>query len=286
MLYIVVPTYNRTEIFYKFVKQMEKQKYQEYVLIVVDHGKYKTNYSADNAYVIDCDVNGWSYAINVGIRFVMNELNASMEDYILVINDDVLMDEDYLDCVHNAIMQRPNSLIGSACYEWNTGKVLHLNMKLNRKKATLIYRYKNSLRNKINNEFYDSDVLKGRGTVLPVRVLNEIGLYNEKKLPHYRADHELAWRAKKRGYDVCVSGNMWLGAILDSPHRMDLHRTFFENYRRIFKDMISVQNTRDLWNYSFCCYELLYGCYFFMINSVRDHLKFVLDYWKGEKNNG
>lgn len=283
MLYIVVPTYNRIEVFYKFIDQLKAQTCQDYILVVVDHGKKKTKYSGKQSYVIESNVNGWSYAINVGIRFVLNDLRALDEDYVLVINDDVLMEENYLSCVYDSIKQRPKSLIGSGCYEWNSGEVLHLNMKHDYGKAGLVYNHQKCTRDLIEKNFYDSDVLKGRGTIIPVFVLKDIGIYNEIKLPHYRADHELAWRAKRKGYDVCVSGTMWLGAILDSPHRIEKNKSFFENYKRIFKDMISVQNTKDLWNYSFCCFRGFYAFYFFMMNHVRNHIFFVLNYWKEKK---
>lgn len=287
MIYIVVPTFNRVSVFNKFIEQLDAQTNINYKLIVVDHGKQKTHYQSENSVVIEDGVNGrgWSYAINVGIRYVIDDSGATDDDYILVINDDVLMESDYIESVYNAINKKPNSLIGSGCYDWDTGETLNLNMKLNKKKAAFMYKNQKYLRNELKEEFYDSDVLKGRGTILPIHILKNIGIYDEKKLPHYRADHELAWRAKKNYYDVCVSGKMWLGATLDSPHTIDAKKSFRDNYRNIFSDMISIHKTKDLWNYSFCCFNYCYGFYFFIINYFRSHIKFFVTY-RSEKKNG
>lgn len=43
--------------------------------------------------------------------------------------------------------------------------------------------------------------------MIPAKIFMDIGLYNEKSLPHYRADYELVYHAKKKGYDAFVSGN-------------------------------------------------------------------------------
>ena len=44
MIYIVVPTYNREVICKKFVAMLEKQTFQDYKLILVDHGNIRWIY--------------------------------------------------------------------------------------------------------------------------------------------------------------------------------------------------------------------------------------------------
>lgn len=280
MLYIVVPTYDREKIFYDFIRQLEMQTVKDYRLIVVDHGLKKTNYRNEQTVVIESSVNGWTYAINLGIRYVLEKEDVSIEDHIMVINDDVLMENDYLEMTLKAISENPNSCIGSCCYDWNTLETLHVNMIFNKLKASFEYHNKGIALKELKFPYYASDVLKGRGTVWPIKVLKEIGIYNEKKLPHYRADHELAWRAKRSGYNVCVSKNMVLGAVLDSPHKIDKEKGVWENYNNIFKNMISVKNTKDLWNYAFCSFGIPYALYFFGVNWLRYHIFFIVDYMK------
>lgn len=279
MIYIVVPTYNRIEIFNKFMRQIKKQTYKEYKLVVVDHGKKKTGYHDENVVVLESDVNGWAYAVNIGLRFVLKNERLSVNDSVLVINDDVLIEKDYLQKVANAIKKKPKALIGSICYDWDSNELLHVNMIFNAFKA--FYKYENKDKNldMVKGAFFSSDVLKGRGTVLPVAVLKSIGLYAEDRLPHYRADHELAWRAKQRGYEVCVCGDMQVGAVLDSPHTIQADLGFRQNYKNIFSSMISTSNSRDLWNYTRCCFVFPYGMYYFLVNWLRSHVWFLVKYF-------
>lgn len=282
MLYIVVPTFNRKEIFMKFINQMKAQKNQNWKLIVVDHGINKTKYREEKATVIESNINGWSYAVNIGLRYILNELNAKNDDHIMLINDDVLIEEDFIDIAYKIIREKPFSCIGSVCYDWNSKLTLHVNMTLNKIRADYEYRNKSIHLNKIKDEFYNSDVLKGRGTIYPVEVFRKLGLINEKKLPMYRADHEMACRAKLNGYEVCVYGKWTVGAVLDSPKRIDFRLSFKENYNNLFKSMLSVQNTKDLWNYSHCCFSLPYGVYYYLVNWLRTHTIFVLLWLKNK----
>jgi len=285
MLYIVVPTFNRKEIFMKFIDQMKAQKNQNWKLIVVDHGRNKTGYRGEGAIVIESDINGWSYAINIGLRYILNELSAKNDDHIMLINDDVLIKEDFVDVAYRIIQERPLSCVGSVCYDWNSYLTLHVNMILNKKRADYEYKNKNIFIDKIEDKFYSSDVLKGRGTIYPVEVFRKIGLMNEKKLPMYRADHEMAYRAKLNGYEVCVYGKWVVGAVLDSPKRIDYKLSFSKNYNNLFKNMLSVQNTKDLWNYSHCCFSLPYAIYYYLVNWLRTHTIFVL-LWLRNKHKG
>lgn len=272
-LYVVVPTYNRISVFREFIRQLNSQVNQHFFLVVVDHGQEKTNYKSENCIVIESNVNGWSYAINVGIRYVLSVADES--DYILIINDDVLMDQHYIETIHDLIRHYPQTVIGSICYESGSGRTLHVNMKLNYVKAKFDYLNKGIEYRKLQGKIFDSDVLKGRGTIYPVGVFKKIGVFAEEKLPHYRADHEMAWRAKKQGYEVCVSGDLALGAILDSPHVFEKRFSIHENYKRLFKDMISTHNTKDLWNFAFCCFSPGYALYYFINNWIKDHVCFI-----------
>ncbi len=285
MLYLVTPTFNRHAVFLNFVHELREQTFQGYVLVAVDHGTEKVKCSDDKVIIIEGSSDKWwTGAINIGLRYVLSLPSIKPEDHILVINDDVIINNDYLEQVNKAIAQKPNSCIGSLCYQTIPPyKIQHLNMKLNKAKACFIYEHHGEILDTLKANFYDSDVLKGRGTVFPVGILNEIGLYNEEKLPHYRADHELAWRAKKHGYEVVVSKNMQIGAKLDSPHKMRKDLGFIANYKNIFCHIVSTENLKDLWNYSFASFSFAYAFYYWFVNFARQHVVFVLNYIKTKR---
>ena len=116
-------------------------------------------------------------------------------------------------------------------------------------KAKHIYLYQNIAPSKIRDEYIDSDVLTGKGTVFPLSILDKIGIYNEEKLPHYKADHELVWRARKSGFKVYASTKMQLRTLSDQKTASGKER-FLSNVRFLYFDMRSTMRIKDLWNYS------------------------------------
>lgn len=267
MIYIVVPTYNRKNICLNFIKAIENQSYQDYKLILVDHGKNKTGINEKKQLIVlESDVNGWARAINIGLRYVLK--NASDEDYVLIINDDVDIQEDYLQSVYNSIRDKPGAIIGSCCINKKNGKTLRVAIKIDKIRAKNRYLYQKTNINEIPKDYIESDLLTGKGTVFPVKVLKNIGIYNEKLLPHYKADHELVWRAKVSGIEIYASKQMILKTFADQK-RAVREKTLINNLKFMLFNMLSTYNLVDLYHYSFLCFNKLYGLYYFVINSIR-----------------
>ena len=74
-----------------------------------------------------------------------------------------------------------------------------------------------------------SDFLPGRGTLVPIRVYETIGLYDE-KLPHYGSDYEFSNRAKKNNYNLIVDYKSHVFSFNDNSGLNNILNeiTFFE----------------------------------------------------------
>ena len=277
MIYIVVPTYNRLETCKSFISDLEKQTYTDYHLVLVDHGKMKTGIEGPKITRIESDVNGWARAVNVGLKCVLNQ--ADNDDVVLIINDDVILPKDYLWNIQESIKEKPDSIIGTCCIDKNTKKALRVAIKLNRIKAKHIYLYQKKDESQLPDGFIESDVLTGKGTVIPVSVLRKIGIYNEEKLPHYKADHELIWRGKKAGIPVYASSIMRLYTLSDQKHASG-KEPFIQTVKFLWFDMRSTLKLSDWWNYAFLAYSKPYALYFFCLNFLRNTVGMMIDYFR------
>lgn len=275
MIYIVVPTYNRINTCLHFVSDLEKQTYQDYHLVLVDHGKIKTGIEGVKITRIESDVNGWARAINVGLSYVLSV--AGEKDVVLIINDDVLLPDDYLCNISESIKEKPGAILGTCCVDQNTKKNLRVSIILNRLKAKHIYHYQNMLETELPVGYLESDVLTGKGTVIPISVLNKIGIYAEEKLPHYKADHELIWRAKKAGIQVYTSTRMKL-YTLSNQKKASGKEPFGQTVKFMYFDMRSTIRVRDWWNYAMLAYSKPYALYFFCLNFMRNTVGMIIDY--------
>jgi len=57
------------------------------------------------------------------------------------------------------------------------------------------------------NGLLPSCSLPGRGVLIPRSVFNVVGLYDEKKFPHYAADMDFSVRAENAGYKLFVDAD-------------------------------------------------------------------------------
>lgn len=270
VVWIIVPVYEKIDCISKFVENLKKQTYQNYRLIIVDHGKSKIKMEFNKKIEVilaSADL-WWTGAINKGIRYVLENKNVKPETPILIINDDVNFDSRYLENLMLEWNYNENRIIGSICIEPETSRIIYANMVLNILKANFEYKNKFKNINSIGNTLLSSDVLKGRGTLIPVKVFLEIGVYNEKFLPHYKADHELIYRAKKRGYMIYTSPRVILYSKLDSPHDLDKENKF-KSATLVLFGRKSTSNIKDLFNYSYLSFDIFYGTYYFIINLLR-----------------
>lgn len=277
MIYIVVPTYNRVDTCNAFIKYLQSQTYQDYYLVLVDHGKTKTGISGEKITVIESDVNGWARAINIGLNHILSLDNVKDDDLILIINDDVILPNDYFENIIRSTQEKPNSILGTCCIDKNTNLTLRVAIKLNKFKAKHIYLYQNIDVDTIEKDYIESDVLTGKGTIIPVSILKKIGVYYEEMLPHYKADHELIWRAKQMGYPVFASTKMRLFTLSDQK-TANGKESFIQTVKFLFFDMRSTINVRDWYRYAKLAYKWPYSWYFFVLNFIRNTLGMIVDY--------
>src|SRR5258706_4282659 len=127
-IYVVVPVFNRKSLTDRFLCCMREQTFRRFEIIVVDDG------STDGTSALIADkfpevqlLRGdgtlwWTGAINVGIRHAMAQ--AAEADAILVINDDLEVDADYLDSLRASWKIMPHTLIGFVIVDIHNPEVI------------------------------------------------------------------------------------------------------------------------------------------------------------------
>jgi N-acetylglucosaminyl-diphospho-decaprenol L-rhamnosyltransferase len=209
-IYVVVPVFNRKHFTRCFLECMRNQTFRNFEVIVVDDGS--TDGTAEliaedfeEVELLRGDGNlWWTGAINLGIRRTM--LSASPRDAILVINDDLEVNPDYLETLHRFRKCMPKTLIGSVIVDidnpdvieyggsivnWWSARFRHVNLK-------------KRLSEFAENHYVAVSFLTGWGTLIPVEVFREMGLYDDR---HFQqcGDTELPVRAQNAGYHLIVS---------------------------------------------------------------------------------
>jgi N-acetylglucosaminyl-diphospho-decaprenol L-rhamnosyltransferase len=209
-IYVVVPVFNRKPLIERFLYCMREQTFQNFETIVVDDGStdgtgelITTNFKEVELLRGDGNL-WWTGAINLGIKHVLAK--ASGDAAILVINDDVEVDPDYLQTLHKMWRSTPRALLGSVVVDIDHPEVIVdggriVNWWL--AKFTMV-NSERRLSEFPRDHYVDASLLTGWGTLIPIQVFREIGLYDDK---HFQqcGDTELPVRAKNAGYRLMVS---------------------------------------------------------------------------------
>lgn len=210
-LHIVFPTFNNERNAVELLNRLLGQTFREFSIYVVDHGTRRIDLSA----IEDNRVNlikgspdiWWTGTINLGLRAALE--HAEPCDIVLTLNDDVIIDENYLESIVQAVARNPETLIGSVCINESNNKVRYADLSWNKVRGSFPSEWLNRSTSDLpKNGTFPCDVLSGRGMAVPCHIFKEIGLFDEARLPHYAADYEFAWRAREAGYRVVCATNV------------------------------------------------------------------------------
>lgn len=255
MLFIIIPVYNRKLITRECILSLEPQIDSNVNVIVVDDGSVDgTSEMLRSEFpfveVISGDGNlWWAGSINLGVEHLKDNLKS--DDYIFLLNDDTIFEEDFINKVLQSISKYEFSLIGCLLVDANNKEdILDGGIIYNKIKNKFISLNKGK---RIHNfpEGYNRncDFLPGRGLIIPSDTFKKIGLFDTKNFPQTFADYDFTLRAKNAGYKLVIdystrvySQNLF--GSLPSNKRMN-----FVDFIKSFFNIKSSNNLLSIWKF-------------------------------------
>lgn len=205
-VYIIIAVHNRIQETLECLSCITRQTYRDYQIVIVDDGS--TDGTAEQvrqhfpqAVVLKGNSHlWWTGAMHQGVEYVLQR--AQPDDYILSLNNDVTFAEDYLERLVAASKHYGGAIVGSLCRDYHDHTILHdvgITMKWK------VYSYGQLAYDPAKEAVTDVATISGRGALIPTGVFRRIGNYNKKLFPHYGADYEFGFRAKRAGVPLVVS---------------------------------------------------------------------------------
>lgn len=193
-IYILLPVHNRQQITEAFIKCLNQQTYQKYHLILIDDGS--TDGTADmvsshinNLTVITGKGNWWwAGSLQQGINWLKKH-PPQPQDIILIINDDVFVQSDFLAIAIELLQKMPNTLLQAQGDSLQTGDTLDIGVKVDFSSFTF-----NNART-----VEEINCLSTRGLFMRWQDLEKVGDFRPFLLPHYLSDYEFTMRAYRKG---------------------------------------------------------------------------------------
>ena len=235
LIHVVTPVFNAKDQTLQFIEDMSKQTYTNLTIVIVDDGSTDgTAEAIASKYPKTVVLAGtgslwWSGATNLGVEHALKH----KADYILTINNDLTISQDYVQALVDAAHHNPGALIGSTVVdESEPQKVWFAGAGFDYKRGEM--QHVNGPISKFKGKMLPSDWLSGMGVLIPAEVFEKIGLYNTKDFPQYFGDSDFSLRAKEAGYKLLVSGD----AIVESDVKSAwLHRQIKKPHIGMFKDL-------------------------------------------------
>ncbi len=231
-LYILLPVHNRKAVTERFIVCLLKQTYRAFHLILIDDGSNDGTSEmvirlVNTSQLTILKGNGqlwWAGSLQLGINWLNDHDNT--DDLVLIINDDVTFDVDFLEKGITSISQQTKTLLLAKLFDENTGHVIESGV--NADLVNLIFKPANTT-DEIN-------CLSTRGLFLRLGDINRIGGFYPHWLPHYWSDYEFTIRAFRKGFHLHTTDAVYLTADQSHTglHYIDKHQNPIQFISELF----------------------------------------------------
>jgi GT2 family glycosyltransferase len=133
----------------------------------------------------------------MGIRYALG-MGA---DHVMTLNNDTIASTTFVEKMMAAATKKPNALIGALDVDSTTKKPYYggeiIDWKWSRSRYLL-----DILKKEEQKGLHPVSLFPGRGLVIPKKVFETIGLFEERRLPHYMADYDFTHMALRNGFPI------------------------------------------------------------------------------------
>jgi GT2 family glycosyltransferase len=213
---IVIPVFNRLELTRQCLASLTCQSYKDFAVFLVDDGSTDGTEEAvirEFSSKLDIEIlkgDGnlwWAGGIKMGVERALQKSRDG--DYIVTLNNDVIVMENFLSQATSVIERYPRAMIGGLSVDSQDRKtVTTTGWRMVCWPLALTHRvWWPSALDDLDTEppVVEVDFLPGTATFVPVPVVRRLGTVDARALPHYHADSEYSYRLKRNGVPVLIS---------------------------------------------------------------------------------
>lgn len=227
-IYILTAVHNDLEDTKKLIESIFTQTFKNFKLFLIDDGSIDGTSSFIRKKYPQVNIikgNGnlwWTASLNLGLKDILKVANKN--DYVWIINNDCYFNKDVLQnlLTFGKGIVGDKNITGSVIINSNTKKVVDAGVAIDWKKL----KFKSG----------GTDAISTKGTLYPIKVFNEIDLFDAKHFPHYFSDYEFAIRAKRNGYKlhVCRASKIYNRVKRTGIEGISKKSTLLEKFNLLF----------------------------------------------------
>ena len=249
MLHVIIPVYNRWAYTKRCLESLREQTFSEFTVVVVDDGS--TDETARDLEALFPEVvrlqgDGnlfWTAAINMGIRHAVEK----GADYVMTLNNDTIAPPQFLEQMMAGARSKPNALIGALAVDAESGKACYGGEIMDWRAASGIHLL-NLLPQERRIGLHEVSYFPGRGLLIPRKVIDTVGDFDQKTFPHYAADYDYTLLAGHHGFPTyCNYDAPLLIYPLASGDFMNRRRRTLKGY---YNHLFGIKGGGNLRNYT------------------------------------
>lgn len=208
-LYVVITDFNGYTNTRLCLEALSASDYQKFKVVVVDHGTNdatRIGLAVDFPTVIRLEGSSelwWTGATNLGVRAAIDR----GADVVMLLNNDCYVTPETIAILMGLSRKNPDAIIAPVQRDLHTGKLTSISPRScfllgfptigGPQKLTRATAGKELLPVKL--------IIGGRGVLIPSEIFLKISLFDEKRLPHYGADHDFYLRVRKHRIPLYVA---------------------------------------------------------------------------------
>lgn len=213
-----MPVHNRAKTTARCLAELKKQTFQNYKVLLIDDGS--TDGTAElaqnempSSVILKGDGNlWWAGSLQKAYDWLAKNVQPNTEDAVLILNDDTVFEETYLEQGLETLAMNPRALVGSVCFGAQSKKLCDAGVYVDWSKYSFI----------ASRDGKDVNCLSTRGLFLRLSDFLKIGEFYPKVLPHYSSDYEYTLRAARMGYKLVIDPKirLWVDEGATGVHKV------------------------------------------------------------------
>ena len=262
-LAVIIPTFNRKKFITNLISQIEGISHANFrlsIIVVVDGSTDGTSEIISQKFPDIHIVKGtgdWWYTKSINEGLVAAEKLEA--EYVLTLNDDILLKEDFFESLERCLQIAPkNSIIGAlSLTKSNPERILSAGVK-----DIIRWRYKLvsyipmfTVREEVRElrGLKPVEVLPGRGMFFSVNISKKTNGFDSKFL-QYHSDYDFCLRAKKKGFSLFVSWDLIVYSFIEetgegTSYLKTSFKTFIKGFFRKQSRTNLIDNARFLYRH-------------------------------------
>jgi GT2 family glycosyltransferase len=247
-VFAVMPVYNRLALTRSCLGCLKGQTYSALRILVVDGGSTDGTVAIlrrEEPDIMVLQGEGelwWTGAMKLGIEHALSE-SRNDDDMVLMMNNDTVFDSRYVETLVRE-SGRTGGAVGALIVDSrDRSHILDAGEFIDW--ASYSFPVKTTVAPG-EARCEQVDVLPGRGSLVPLRIIRAVGNVDAEAFPHYIADYEFFTRVRRHGFRLVVTYETRIAAHIDEtgikgdPGPLTLREAW-----RILASRRSMQNVRD-----------------------------------------